>query len=522
MAQARKQYPFLTLDPAALAPNDTSSPISPGLLTPISLVLSPGPKSATSPRSPLSPLSPGLTRIIHRARSLTLLGSKKARRIDSGVAARLPPELWIKVFMCIPLYVLPSVTLTCRIFRSLAQPLLFSTISTHPAALSSLALRGPQTSKYRKRITERVDFFFSPRIVPSVYECWISPPSQEEDGAPTDDLIDTIFDSLSLLPNLKVLSCRYVRLTPRRLEVLQRLQLTTISLEMCFGDIADFAVVPMQAVTFKYPDASLRRDQANPCLLFLSPQHLEQLHATTTSVLPILARSEPFEKLRTLNIPIECISSNEFFIPALARCPAVEHLSLHTHDFIPRSLIESLPNGILPLLSSYRGPHHYAAMFLRGRQAKSVDISVRCKPARLETSLKGIDRTLSALSFCLDGAELPVPLLGTIHHSFPILKSLTVSEPVLSSADINSTLNSVPPHYNLEEITLHIQGRDKFNLWIPPDEAAADAVSCFKKTLPSLLKTYPSLQLVRLLHGQQGARVMWRRSTASGLFVQVS
>ena len=57
-------------------------------------------------------------------------------------------------------------------------------------------------------------------------------------------------------------------------------------------------------MTFKYPDESLRRNEANPCLLFLSPQHLEQLHATTTSVLPTLAKSEPFKKLRTLDIPI--------------------------------------------------------------------------------------------------------------------------------------------------------------------------------------------------------------------------
>ncbi|KAJ6620310.1 hypothetical protein B0H10DRAFT_1791998, partial [Mycena sp. CBHHK59/15] len=83
----------------------------------------------------------------------------------------MPPELWFKVFLHIPLYLLPSVTLTCRTFCSLAQPLLFSTISTHPAALPSLALRDQQTSKYRKRITERLEFFFSMRIAPTVREC---------------------------------------------------------------------------------------------------------------------------------------------------------------------------------------------------------------------------------------------------------------------------------------------------------------------------------------------------------------
>ncbi|KAJ6546909.1 hypothetical protein B0H19DRAFT_1265887 [Mycena capillaripes] len=526
MAGTRKQYPFLSLEPLNLNATGGGGGRSPtdfspgGLLSP---TLNTGPRSA-APKSPLSPLSPGFSRLLRHARSLSTLGSKRSRRTDTGVAYNMPPELWIKVFINIPLYLLPAVTLTCRSFRSLAQPLLFSTISTHPPTVPSLAPKVPQTSKYRKRISERLEFFFSLRICPSVVECWISPPSPEEDGTPADDLIDTIFNALSRLPNLKVLGCRHVRLTPKRLAVLQNLQLTTISLEMCFGEIADFAVapsVPLQEVTFKYPDSSLRWDQSNPCLLFLSPNHLEQLHATTTSILPTLSRSQPFRKLRTLDIPIECITS-DLFIPALSRCPAVDHLSLRTAESVPRSLLESLPEGVLPRLTSYRGPHHYAATFLRGRAAKRVDISVPCKPHRLEASLAGIDRSLLSLSFRLEGVELPASLLGTIHRYFPALKSLSVSEPALSSADINSALNAVAPHYTLDDITLRIQGRDKFNLWIPPDEAAVDAISCFKKTLPTLLGTYPALKVVRFMHGSEGGRVIWRRSALSGMFVQVA
>ncbi|KAJ7118858.1 hypothetical protein C8R44DRAFT_184946 [Mycena epipterygia] len=527
MTEKRKLPPFLTLDPANFEPASRSRARTPtGLASPgflSTLPLTERPRSAT-PRSPLSPLSPGFARILNRARSFTSLGSKRSRRADGGIAYSLPPELWLKVFVNIPLYLLPAVTLTCRSFCSLAQPLLFSTISTHPPSLPSLALRGSQTSKYRKRILDRLELFFSPRISPSVVECWISPPSSEEGDVPTDDLIDTIFDSLSRLPNLKLLGCRYVRLTPRRLSVLQKLQLTTISLELCFGEIADFAVapsVPMQAVTFKYPDASLRGDGANPCLLFLSPSHLEQLHATTTSILPTLASSQPFRKLRTLDIPIGCITS-DLFIPALSRCPAVDHLSLHTSDSVPRSLLESLPDGILPLLSSYRGPHHFAAAFLRRRNAKRIDISVPCRPHSLEASLADVDRSLASLSFSLEGVELPASLLGTIHHSFPALKSLAISEPALSSADINSVLSAVPHHYTLDDLTIHIQGRDKFNLWIPPDEAAADAISCFQKVRALLLRTYPALQVVRFVHGSEGARVMWRRSPLSGLFIQTA
>ncbi|KAJ7700238.1 hypothetical protein B0H14DRAFT_3528131 [Mycena olivaceomarginata] len=468
------------------------------------------------PKSPKTPRSPGFSRLLSHARSLTNLGSKRNRRTGtSGTAYELPPELWLKVFMNIPLFLLPAVTLTCRSFHSLAQPLLFTTISTHPAISPSSLRKDPRSLKYRQRVSERVEFFFSPEIYPSIVECRLSPPSPEEDG-PTDDLIDTIFDCLAHLPNLKILACRFVRLTPRRLAVLQRLQLTTLSLELCFGEIADFACapsVPLQEVTFKYPDTSLSRDKANPCLPFLSPNHLEQLHATTTSVLPSLAHSPPFRKLRTLDIPVECITS-DLFIPALARCPAVDHLSLHVDSKpYPRSSLEGLPEGVLPLLTSYRGPHHLAAVFLRGRNAQKVDISIPCHPQKLEASLKGVAPSLTSLSFRLQGVELPGSLLGAIQRSFPALKSLAVTEPSLSSADIMSALRSIPP-------TLH--RRDKFNLWIPPDEAAADAISCFKKTLPALLVTFPTLKAVRFMHGAEGARVMWRRSSFSGMFVQVA
>ncbi|KAJ7663121.1 hypothetical protein DFH06DRAFT_930982, partial [Mycena polygramma] len=84
----------------------------------------------------------------------------------------MPSELWVKVFSHIPLYLLPSITLTCRSFRSLAQPLLFTTIVTHPQAPSSLTARATHT-KYRKRVAERLQFFFSPQISLTVRECKI-------------------------------------------------------------------------------------------------------------------------------------------------------------------------------------------------------------------------------------------------------------------------------------------------------------------------------------------------------------
>ncbi|KAK7035816.1 hypothetical protein R3P38DRAFT_606869 [Favolaschia claudopus] len=518
---------YLTAPAASLlTPNSGVFPQSPWAASPSSAVdgssyFPSSPSSRLPPQSAKSPLSPGFSKLLRQARSFTNLGSKRSRRPAVELASRLPPEIWLKVFMHIPLFLLPPVTLACRSFYSLAQPMLFSTISTHPRVA---ARANAATQKYHKSVFQRVQFFFSPRICPSIVECSISPPSPEEHGDITDNLIDVIFESLPKLPNLKVLGCRYVRLTPKRLDVLQRLQLTSLSLEMCFGDMMDFADAPsvaLQEVTFKYSDAAMGREP-NPCLLFLSPNHLEQLHATTTSILVTLANSSPFKKLRTLEIPVECVTSTDLF-PALSRCPAVEHLSIHVDSVpYPRPPFESLPDGVLPLLKTYRGPHSLAATFLRGRSPREVDVSLPCHPSRLEASLAGVERSLQSLSFRLDGVELPSSLLGAIHKYFPVLKSLAVKEPALSSSDIQNALRSVPAHRMLEEVTLRIQGRDKFNLWIPPDESAADAVSSFRKTLPALLVAYPQLKIIKLLHGAEGAVVKWCRSTLDGNFIQVS
>ncbi|KAJ7267790.1 hypothetical protein C8J57DRAFT_351716 [Mycena rebaudengoi] len=467
-------------------------------------------------KSQKSPVS--FAGIYRHARSLTLdsIGRGISRSAsNAGIGPdRIPPELWLKIFAFIPLHLLPSMTLTCRLFSSLAQPLMFFTISTHPEALATFTIRPAQIAKYRKVVADRMEFLFSPQIRPTVRKCKIAPPS-EEYGLPSEDLIDSIFATLPLLPNLRILECRYIRLTPKRLEVLQRLKLTAISLELCFGEISDFAgvpSVPLQTVTFKYPDASLRRDKASPCLLFLSPSHVEQLNVTTTLVLSTIARSQqPFVKLRTLDIPVECVRS-DMFISALSKCPALEHLSLTTTDTIPHTPFESLPDGVLPLLNSYRGPHQFAAAILNRRASQSVEISVPSKPHRLQESLVKLERNLKSLFFLLDSTRIPPALLNTIHLKFRTLTSLTISEPAMSSSEINDLLAAVPAHRTLEHITIRIQGRDRFNLWVPPDEMAADASSCFNKVRVALLNTYPSLRTVRFMHGIEGASVAWQRS----------
>ncbi|KAJ7815183.1 hypothetical protein B0H14DRAFT_1412787 [Mycena olivaceomarginata] len=473
-----------------------------------------------------SPRTPGkVSGLLRRARRLTadFTGTSRARRASKATGSFaydvIPPELWLKVFSHIPPYLLPSVTITCRSFQSLAQPLLFTTVVTHPEQGSS---RGAQTSKYRKRVANRLEFFFSRHIAPTVRECKISLASPEED----DDLIDFIFDALPHLPALTTLECRHVRLTPERLATLQNLCLTTITLELCFGEISDFTVapsVPLQEVTFRYHDSSLT---ASPCSIFLSPTRLESLHATTISVLSSIARSETFTKLRTLDLPIECLATTDF-LPALLRCPAVEHLSLHSGARSHPHSLEALPPGVLPLLNSYCGPHHLAPAFLGGRTPgpHHVDIPRPARPHTLGASLAKLPRTVRTLSFALSTPDIPPTLLPTLHSLFPTLASLSILQPALSSRALKAFLLGLETESRytsaLTDLTLRAQGRDKYGLWVPPAESAADARACFAKVQSALVKTYPAIERVRFHHGAEQASVAWTRDLGSGGWIQV-
>ncbi|KAJ7480553.1 hypothetical protein FB451DRAFT_1237871 [Mycena latifolia] len=466
-----------------------------------------------------------LVQVVDRARQ----GFKRSRSggVSTSQLDLVPPELWLKIFSYLSTpWDIKAVTLTCHCFRQLAQPLLFSKISTHPAP-PPLALRGLQTNKYRRRTSQRLEFFLSPLIAPAVRECWIDPPSAEDEDLPTDVLIDAIFDGLRKLPNLRVLGCRSTRLTTKRLAVLQELALTTITLESCLSDLADFTslpAIPLASVTFKYQDA-LSQDAVLPPLLslFLSPRHLQRLVATSTEILPVITRSRPFTRLLHLEIPVECLLS-ELFIPALSQCPTIERITLHTdgEGHIPRAgVVAAIPQNLLPNLKFYRGPRNFAALFARAGLLQTLELSVPAKVHRLLRTLGQVPCALDYLSFRIDG-RISTTLLESIHAFFPTLRTLSINEPPVSTADLQALLAETSPRPSMRVFRIRVEGRDRYNLWVPPMEEAADAVECYRKVHTELARVYPSLVTLKFLYGVEGNSVVWRRSGTTRQLVQVT
>ncbi|KAJ7119775.1 hypothetical protein C8R44DRAFT_788865 [Mycena epipterygia] len=465
-----------------------------------------------------------LVQVVDRARQ----GFKRSR---SGSVATfqllmVPPELWLKIFSYLSTpWELKAATLTCHCFRQLAQPLLFSKISTHPAP-PTMGLRGLQTNKYRRRTSQRLAFFLSPLIAPAVRECWIDPPSAEEDDLPTDVLIDAIFDGLCKLPNLKVLGCRSIRLTTKRMGDIQRLALTTITLESCFSDLADFSglsVIPLSSVTFRYHDAVSQDATLSPLLsLFLSPRYLQRLSATSIEILPVLAECRPFTRLLSLEIPVECLVF-DLFIPALSHCPALERITLQTdtEGHIPRSgVVTAIPEDVIPNLKFYRGPRNFAVLFARTGRVQTIEISVPVKAHRLLRTLGQLQCTLDYLSFRIDG-PIPKSLLESIHNLFPMLRTLSINDPSMSPSELLALLGESSPRPNTRVFRIRVEGRDRYNLWIPPMEEMGDAVECFRKVRASIDRVYPNLSTLKLMYGLEGSAVVWRRSGENRQLVQM-
>ncbi|KAJ7609757.1 hypothetical protein DFH06DRAFT_1246684 [Mycena polygramma] len=462
-----------------------------------------------------------LVQVVDRARQ----GFKRSR--SGGVSASqldlVPSELWQQIFSYLWLpWDLKAVSLTCQSFRYLAQPLLFTKIYTHPR---SMTLRGLQPNKYRRRTTQRLEFFLSPHIAPAVREAWIDPPLAEDDDLPTDVLIDAIFEGLRKLPNLSGLGCRSVRLTSKRLAILHRLSLTTLSLESCLSDLQDFTdlrAIPLYNVTFKYHDL-MSHDAVLPPLLslFLSPRHLQRLSSTSTQILPVIIRGRPFTRLFHLEIPVASLAS-DLLVTALSRLPALERITLQTDAdgrLPPRTSVPAaLPADLLPNLKFYRGPRNYASLFAGTGRVQIVELALPAKAHRLLRTLEQLPcaETVDFLSFRIDG-NIPKTLLESVHTALPALRTLSINDPPMPSTQLTALLGAErTPRPNMRVLRVRVEGRDRYNLWIPPLEEAADCVDCFKRCGAEIERVYPNLTTLKLLYGVEGGAVVWRRSGETG------
>ncbi|CAK5264906.1 unnamed protein product [Mycena citricolor] len=478
-----------------------------------------------------------LSHVVDKARNARF-GGRRRRNEGMDTASKLllliPPELWLQVFshLSSSFADLKSVSLVCDTFRVLAQPLLFARIAIYPnfshTALPPLALRYT-ANKSRKKAAQRLDFFTSPGVAPAVRECLIYPPAAEEDAETSigsrDDVLDAAFDSLRKFPNLRTLECRTVRLTVARLTILHALpQLSGLSLDSCVTDeMVGLSPLALSQVTVRSPETS-----CTDFSVILSPVRLRRLIALTNDIAPALSDSGRFGKLKYLELPALALTSPQI-ATALAQCPAVERMVIHVgaDGQVPRTGVPTaFPPTLMPNLKFYRGPRNFALLFASTGLVATIEISTPAKAHRLTRTFRSLRASplsvarVEYLSFRVDG-PMPATFLRSVHRVFPALRSLSINDPAVSATDLLGLLAHSSPKTSMRLFRMRIEGKDRYNLWVPPVEEAEDVITCFGRLKSELERVYPGLSALRLMYGLENGSVLWKKPSSGTTLEQL-
>ncbi|KAF9464000.1 hypothetical protein BDZ94DRAFT_1257352 [Collybia nuda] len=441
--------------------------------------------------------------------------------IDSTHDTRLPLELWLEVLEHLTAPSIKALTRTCKIFRWIAQPLLFKlfVVRLHVSTHFPHTIRWDAHPTYAR---ERLSLLEYPHIANAVEEVRIlptasSPSDNTQARAPgplvssIEEVIDDVFTALPSLGNLKRLVCHQIAFNPSRLLTLQRLhQLQELELQSCYTvcntkSFPDLSSVPLETLTFDYPYSSLDFYRNSRFLaVFLQSPKLRRIFAGPAhDILFAITAIQPLDSLTTLEIPVSCLASS-MFIPALASCSAVKELSLHMalgNNHLPQLDLELIPPEVLPELRSYRGPRMYAPLFTKDRDVTHVEITLSCQPDELSGTLLGLDADLESLTCKVH--HLDAPLLKTIHTLFPSLKHLAISGAAVDIHSLSSFLDVAKMHRDLRSIHLTAQ----FGL---PRLTASWRVIASRMFLTRLIQSYPALQTAKLTYQPESAMV-WDR-----------
>lgn len=349
-------------------------------------------------------------------------------------------------------------------------------------------------------------------------------------------MVEAIMHVLPQFCNLTSLMCKHLDLTPERMSMLQQLPLKSVVLESCTSNDAEIDLgqlslspMPIERVSFitsntSNTDENTKPDTGGLRSLFLHPGYLRSLSAGfALGVLATLANSEPFGKLRELELPALCTGSPQFS-KALAHCPKLRRLAFLAETEVGIPTLPSFPAETLPLLTHYRGPRSYITTIAGPRPVRHLDVTPACKPDRLIKTLlqltgMQITRTLETLTLrCSHNPS--ASFLFQIHKVFPNLRNLTLKGVYTDMTNWVNMLKaaSVAPHSNVRHLRMCISlSDDEYggSFWRVPEQETKNIVQFFSQIHPLLVQAYPRLKKVQAVSSMTGALAIWRRTSSS-------
>jgi hypothetical protein len=401
---------------------------------------------------------------------------------------RLRPEL-LDVYPLIFQYLsssqetISSLTLTCSIFRWIAQPLLFRRLHIRPFQVLVTPHRRIASFPYDKvqRQLERLRFCTLPRIAPAVQRCDVVAPENHSFhylvcmNGNVNVILDALLASLPAFVNLRDVEFVGVNLTSTQFRRLNHIRtLRALHLHACHAPIGG-PLYPLLRVDHLLinchlgivsRDAWLRTTQVDKIIslkLFPSDDADRFLYS------PLM---DSMVCLQDLDIRITLASSHQL-LSVLSKLPALRHLKLFFHSFI----------GILPhtehleyddlqttlaALESYNGPLitlvHLRLPRLRLLTIKGLSETHASEPNTVLAALAHLQDIIHNLDF------LALTVVYLTDSLARMLFSLLSPQSALSTFRL--FVANYPPYGTPIE-------NDGLQVWLPDSILLYDSNSCF-------------------------------------------
>jgi len=362
-----------------------------------------------------------------------------------------PPELWASVFSILVASRsdLKSLTLTCRTFRWLAQPSLFS----RPVLCSDEPFD-----------PEQLDFYTSPRIASAVKSCRLGIKwNRNFDEANLDGMADSLFNTLPHFINITTLVLVGIGFITEQIaaQIFQLEHLEEVELLRCWSHVIQH---PRKSVRkFVLSEADQNFDSVSLWLFFIDPSVIQYLSISEKLhwILPSLSTMGTLKRLTILRLCINgAVRPPTNCLDLLGDCPVLEQFFLDGR--FENDSIWQCPFGWLLTLRVFRGPgSRLFGTIMHGRPIRHLEVADPSAwdsehPMASVVSLQGSGSAVESLR--LKCHFLKLELLLELSHVFPNLRFLEIAEvlsPTLSDEKLLSAFTNSTPFPLLEY--LHIR-----------------------------------------------------------------
>lgn len=344
----------------------------------------------------------------------------------SVLRVQLPADVWSHIFLYLSARDNGSAALSCRDFRWLAQRIMFSHLALTRYWYCSAENTSIADSEHTREVMNRLQFFKSRRIAPTVRSCILSaPPDHWVRGHIS---VDTILQLLPSFFNLKSLTCLRMDFTPSRIAHFRNLpKLQSFSVYSCSLSVSEISRLPLTKLRVHDDEAVWWN--------LIDPRHVKYLSLGSSrdqSMLPPSHHAvEVMQRLNCLQIPCAA-TSDPSFITFLSNCPVLEHLLIaEPQEYIFHSSQSHAPSTF-PRLKAYSGPDTHLLVCAQGCSLTTVNLwcssnEAGSDPFTLYDILFELGKLAPHLkSLLIHPVYITRPLLATIGSSFPELSLLMV------------------------------------------------------------------------------------------------